>query len=103
MNEQPKIILYGLGGAEKQYQVLAYWAIYKDDISTDNIKYQAYKLAERNPSIKMIFQVDNRPGLKSEYVRSYKEHSIESCAIFKDLLERGGIRLKIDRSIEGYL
>lgn len=87
------IILYGLGGAEKQYKVLAYWCIHEEHISINEIKTQALIMRVRNPSIKNVFAIDNRFGLKSDYTRSFKTNSIESCAIFKDLLERDGIRI----------
>lgn len=88
-----QIILYGLGGAEKQYRSLCYYCIYDELISIKEIKYQAYLLKMRNPSVSMVFAIDNRYALKKDYINSYKENSIESCAIFKDLLEREGIRV----------
>jgi hypothetical protein len=45
----------------------------------------------QNPGIERVYAIDNRYGLKREYVESYKKNSIESCAIFKDILEREGL------------
>lgn len=87
------VILYGLGGAEKQYRALCYWQIPEEQISIEEIRYQALSMKVKNPSVKMIFAIDNRVGLKGDYIRSYRTNSIESCAIFKDILERGAIRI----------
>lgn len=54
------IILYGLGGAEKQYRVLGYWCIYDEQITIGEIRCQAMLMRMRNPSVKQIFAVDNR-------------------------------------------
>jgi hypothetical protein len=86
-----QIILYGLSGAEAQYRVLSYYCIYEDDISIANIKRHAGFMVLQNPSIEHVYAVDNRYGLKREYIESYKRNTIESCAIFKDTLEREGI------------
>lgn len=91
MNKQ--IILYGLSGADKQYRVLSYYCIYEDDISIQNMLYQASTMVFKNPEVKTVYAIDNRPGLKRDYIESYKKNSIESCAIFKDLLEKYGFKI----------
>lgn len=89
------IVLYGILGADQQYRVAKYWMIHVD--SCDNlinlIKFQAREMKEYYPSIEYVYAVSQRPGLKKDYVESYKKNSIESCAIFKDILEREGIRI----------
>lgn len=90
---EKQIVLYGLGGAEKKYKALAYWAIYDSDISIENIICQAILMKNRNPSIKEIFAIDNRPGLKRDYTYSYTQNSIESCAEFRDQLQRYGLKI----------
>lgn len=86
-----QILLYGLGGADKQYGVLRWYCIYDQDISITNIIYQARKMKWNNPSIEKVYAVDNRHGLKREYQESIKAHTIASQYEFKDLLEREGI------------
>lgn len=86
-----QIILYGISGASKQYRVLQYYCIYEENISIWNIRHQANVMRMENPSIEHVYAVDNRHGLKREYVQSYKKNTIESCAIFKDILEREGL------------
>lgn len=81
------IILYGLGGADKQYRALCYYHIFESDISISEITYRAF-LMGKNPEVKAIYAIDNRPRLKRDYIDSYKTNSIESCIEFKDLLER---------------
>lgn len=46
-----------------------------------------------NPSIEHVYLISNRHGLKREFQESIKRNSIESCAIFKDTLEREGIQI----------
>jgi hypothetical protein len=89
-----QIILYGLSGADTQYRALKYYCIYEDALATDiigTVKRRAALLVMQNPGIKHVYAVSNRPGLKAEYIQSYKINSIESCAIFKDTLEREGL------------
>jgi hypothetical protein len=86
-----QIILYGLSGAETQYRVLKYYCIFDEALSIGNLKRRAALMVMQNPGIEHVYAVDNRYGLKYEYIQSYKINSIESCAIFKDTLEREGL------------
>ena len=93
MEQQKQIILYGLGGADIQYVALSYFCIYEDDISIENIMLFAQIMRMKNPTIESVYAIDNRHGLKKDYLISIKKHTIESCAIFKDLLERYGLKV----------
>lgn len=86
-----QVILYGLSGADTQYRVLKYYCMYEENLTISNLKRCAAYMVMQNPGIEHIYAVDNRYGLKREYIQSYKINSIESCAIFKDTLEREGI------------
>ena len=88
-----QVILYGLSGADKQYKVECYFCIFDKETTLKKIKYHSEMMRIYNPNVKMVFAIDNRPGLKSEYTHSFKENSIESCAVFKDTLEREGLRI----------
>ena len=88
-----RIFLYGIGGAEKQYRVLKYYAMEEEFTSIWNIKYQADMLKIKNPSVEHVYVVDDRHGLYYDYKESIRKNSIESCAIFKDILEREGIKI----------
>lgn len=88
-----QIILYGIAGASKQYKAIRYQVIDAEDYTTWNAKYWARMMVSENPSIEHVYQMDNRYGLKREYQMSIKRNTIESCAIFKDTLEREGIKL----------
>lgn len=88
-----KIFLYGISGVDKQYKVLKYFGIDESEVSIKNIRYQAVMMRVRNPSIEHVYAIDYRPGLKYDYIESYKKNTIESCAIFKDILEREGIKI----------
>lgn len=87
-----QIILYGLSGAETQYRVLKYYCIFESPfVSISTIKRHAAFMVMCNPGIKHVYAIDNRYGLRREYIESYKKNTIESCAIFKDTLEREGL------------
>ena len=88
-----QIILYGLAGAEQQYIAQMYYCLYTEDISIRNIMYQAQMLKARCPSIEHVYANDNRHGLRREYKDSIRLHTIESCFIFKDTLEREGFQI----------
>ena len=92
------IILYGILGADQQYRVARYWMIHTDSLNSGSnlislMKFQAKEMVDYYPSIQYVYAISSRPGLLKEYVESYKTNSIESCAIFKDILEREGIRI----------
>lgn len=86
-----QIILYGLSGADTQYRVVKYYCMYEESLSIGNLKRRAALMVMQNPGIEHVYAVDNRYGLKAEYIQSWKVNSIESCAIFKDTLEREGL------------
>lgn len=87
------IILYGIGDARYQYRVLRYFAIYDERADTSEVKRIARMMQVINPSIEHVYMITNRPGLKREFMESIKRNSIESCVIFKDTLEREGIKI----------
>ena len=87
------IILYGIGDARYQYRVLRYFALYDERSDTSEVKRIARMMQVINPSIEHVYMITNRRGLKREFMESTKRNSIESCAIFKDTLEREGIKI----------
>ena len=87
------LILYGIGDAKYQYRVLKYFCIYDEHIDIAEIKRIARTMQVIKPSIEHVYLISNRHGLKREFQESIKRNSIESCAIFKDILEREGIQI----------
>lgn len=45
-----QVYIYGLGGADKMYKVLAYHFITEEEITITNIVYHASMLKARNPA-----------------------------------------------------
>ena len=84
------IFLYGIGGADKKYKVLRYACIEEPNFSILNIRNLAQLMKIHNPSIVHVYALDNRFGLRRDYMESIKKDTIESCTIFKDILERDG-------------
>lgn len=87
------LILYGIGNARYQYRVLKYFCVYDENIDVTEIKRIARMMQAVNPSIEHVYLISNRHGLRREFQESIKRDSIESCAIFKDMLEREGIKI----------
>lgn len=87
------LILYGIGNARYQYRVLRYFYVYDEGADIAEIKRIARMMQVVNPSIEHVYLISNRHGLKREFQESIKRNSIESCAIFKDILEREGIKI----------
>lgn len=88
-----QIILYGISGADKCYKVVRYYIIEETLISIVAIKHLALTMKDRNPEIKQVYAIDNRSGLRQDYMESIKKTSIESCIAFMDILEREGIKI----------
>lgn len=86
-------VLYGLGGVEDMYRALRYEVLNTDGLRVNDIQFEAVKMIEKNPSIKSVYLLDNRRGLGWEFHQSNRKATIESCAIFKDTLEREGIKI----------
>lgn len=87
------LILYGIGNAKYQYRVLRYYWVEDEYTDIAEIKRIARMMQVVNPSIEHVYLISNRRGLKRDFVESIKRNSIESCAIFKDILEREGIKI----------
>ena len=87
------VILYGILGADQQYRVGKYWVIRDSESLIESIIFEANMMVGRNPSIEHVYAVDQRPGLRRDYIESIKENSIASCYEFKDILEREGLKI----------
>ena len=93
------VYLYGLGGADQMYRVIRYSAVEIDNLVGTNygvirtLKYEATMLRMKYPNIERVFVIDNGRGLARDYTNALKTNTIESHAIFKDILEREGLEL----------
>lgn len=88
-----QVYIYGLGGADKMYRVLAYHFITEEEITINNLVYWAAMLRLHNPSVESVYAIDNYRGLRNDCRASMYKSTIENCAIFKNILETQGIRL----------
>lgn len=88
-----QIFLYGLGGAKDQYRVIRYEAIDEEFFSIRNIVNDAKWLKIKYPSIEHVYAIDNRRGLRRDYIEAIKTNSIESCFVFRDILESEGLKI----------
>ena len=93
------VYLYGLGGADQMYRVIRYSAVEIDNLVGTNygvirtLKYEASVMRMKYPNIERVFAIDNGRGLARDYANALKTNTIESHAIFKDILEREGLEL----------
>ena len=93
------VYLYGLGGADQMYRVIRYSAVEIDNLVGTNygvirtLKYEATMMSMKYPNIERVFAIDNGRGLARDYANALKTNTIESHAIFKDILEREGLEL----------
>lgn len=87
------ILLYGISGAPDSYRVVRYEIITKEYVSIGYIKYIAICMKNDNPSVQHVYAMDQRHGLRREYMEAFKKNSIESWMIFKDLLETEGLEI----------
>lgn len=92
-----EIFIYGICGAQDDYRAVRYRFIRDEPEShTDliaELQYQASDIKKDYPSIESIYAISNHYGLKDDYYKSLTAKSPENCIIFKDLLERKGIKL----------
>ena len=87
---EKQVVLYGLAGADRQYIAVRYKVLSGDEITIGNIKHTAAIMQIEYPTIESVYAVDNRYGLRRDYMESILKHSIESCAVFKGILEYEG-------------
>lgn len=90
-----QIILYGMSGVSQAYKVLSYRVLYNECFSITSMYNEARRLRIRNPDIEHVYAIDNRYGLKQEYLDSINDRNrtIEGRFIFKDILEREGLMI----------
>lgn len=93
MKTKNQVFLYGLGNAETQYRVLGYEFIESEKFSVWLMSHVIDSMILRTPGIVEIYMIDNRPGLRSDFVESIRLNSVESCQLFKDILRREGVRV----------
>lgn len=85
------ICLYGVAGARDAYRVIRYDIIPMEYASIAWIKHNASVMQTDYPSIEHVYAIDQRYELKRDYTEACKKNSIESWAIFKDLLDTQGL------------
>lgn len=86
-----RIFLYGIAGAAEAYRIVSHTYIDEAEYSIRNIMGHAGWMRIKHPTIEHVYAIDMRPGLANDYKRAWKQNSIESYAVFKDILEREGL------------
>lgn len=84
-----QIILYGIAGADSQYRVVRYYVIDAELVSISRIIFHANLIRIKYPNIEHVYAVDNRRGLRREYMESIKkELDRELCYLQRYSRER---------------
>lgn len=94
-----KIFIYGIGGANDNYRVVAYQYI-KTNESYDIVRdchAVARWLRYRNPSIKYAYAIGEGADLARMYKKARKTNSVEDNVCFKLMLEETGLVIKLPK------
>lgn len=87
------VYLYGIAGARDTYRVIRYQVIEEEYVSIDYIKHTAAMMKIKYPSIEHVYVMDQRYGLRRDFMEAFKKNSVESWCIFKDILETEGLKI----------
>ena len=94
-----RIFIYGIGGADDNYRIVAYQYI-KTNESYDIIR-DCHSVAEwlryRNPSIKHAYAIGESADLARMYKKARKTNSVEDNVCFKLMLEETGLIIKLPK------
>lgn len=88
-----QIYLYGIAGADQMYRVVRYVLVEDEDISIGSLKRKAALMNLREPNIEHVYAMDQRYGLRRDYINAFKKNTIESWFIFKSILESEGLQI----------
>lgn len=90
-----QIILYGLASIDAQYVPVRYFIMNEKFMTIAGLAHTAKYMMDNYPTIEHIYAIDNRPGLRKEYVNAIrdKHNSIESRVVFKHTLVNEGIKI----------
>lgn len=94
-----RIFVYGIGGADDNYRIVAYQYI-KTNTSYDVI-HDCRTIAEwlryRNPTIKYTYAIGESADLARMYKKARKTNSVEDNVCFKLMLEDTGLIIKLPK------
>ena len=88
-----RIYLYGIASANDNYAVVRYEAVDVQSRPIDAIKEEAEIMRMEYPTVKSVYAIDARGGLGADYRYAIKQNTAEGYIIFKDILEREGIKI----------
>ena len=94
-----RVFVYGIGGADDNYRIVAYQYV-KTESSSDIIhdcRSAAMWLRYRNPSIKYAYAIGESADLARMYKKARKTNSVEDNVCFKLMLEETGMIIKLPK------
>lgn len=94
-----RIFVYGIGGAEDNYRIVAYQYI-KTNESYDIVRdchSVAMWLRYRNPTIKRAYAIGESAELAQMYKKARKTNSVEDNVCFKLMLEETGLIINLPK------
>lgn len=87
------VILYGIGGPQDNYKVVKYRHLIPEEACVREIRYIARKMKVDYPNITRVFVMDNRHGLRRDYMDAVRSNCMEGWVLFQDICEREGLCL----------
>lgn len=88
-----QIYLYGIAGPEDMYRVVKCTQLDAEDLNVAWMKREAVLMKLSWPSIEHVYAIDQRKGLRRDYVEAFKKNSIESWHTFKSILMLEGLKI----------
>lgn len=92
MNKDPrdKVFLYGL---DECYRIVKFVYVWKHYLGIRDLVNEAIRLRTWNPSVKMVYAIDNSHELYTSARDVLRKDWIDERVAFKDLLERDGVKI----------
>lgn len=91
-----QVYIYGIGGADKQYKVLAYCFVMDEEVTIRNILYQAAMLKARNPSVGrygyFYFAPEHLIKVPNDKKQNLEDYTMNSHEDINTAMYRAGIK-----------
>ena len=94
-----RIFIYGIGGAEDNYRIVAYQYIKANESSdfVHDCHAVARWLRYRNPAIKYAYAIGESADIARMYKNARKTNSVEDNVCFKLMLEETGLIIRLPK------
>lgn len=91
-----KCLMFGLLSSKEMFKPIVVRRIY-DDTTVGNVKKLSLKLVMDYGSVREVYCIPNREGIMDEFHEARRLNSIESCIIFRDILQHEGVLVRVHK------